>query len=55
MCVKFQAVSAAEARVQMQAREGRLPRRLIACIGGGLECDGPCFHAFLMNPSVPDD
>ncbi|GGC94132.1 tryptophan synthase subunit beta [Halopseudomonas salina] len=51
MVREFQAVIGREARVQMQAREGRLPDSLIACIGGGSNAMG-LFHAFLDDPSV---
>ena len=51
MVREFQAVIGREARVQMQAREGRLPDSLIACIGGGSNAMG-LFHAFLDDPEV---
>ncbi|WP_022960792.1 tryptophan synthase subunit beta [Halopseudomonas pelagia] len=51
MVREFQAVIGRETRVQMQAREGRLPDSLIACIGGGSNALG-LFHAFLDDPSV---
>jgi tryptophan synthase beta chain len=51
MVREFQAVIGREARVQMQAREGRLPDSLIACIGGGSNAMG-LFHPFLDDPSV---
>ncbi|KAA0694076.1 tryptophan synthase subunit beta [Halopseudomonas laoshanensis] len=51
MVREFQAVIGRETRVQMQAREGRLPDSLVACIGGGSNAMG-LFHAFLDDPSV---
>ncbi|MFO7705429.1 MAG: tryptophan synthase subunit beta [Halopseudomonas sp.] len=51
MVREFQAVIGRETRVQMLAREGRLPDSLIACIGGGSNAMG-LFHAFLDDPSV---
>lgn len=51
MVREFQAVIGREARVQMLAREGRLPDSLIACIGGGSNAMG-LFHAFLDDASV---
>lgn len=51
MVREFQAVIGREARVQMQAREGRLPDSLIACIGGGSNAMG-LFHAFLDDLEV---
>ena len=47
----FQSVIGKEARWQMQAREGRLPDSLVACIGGGSNAMG-LFHEFLDEPSV---
>src|SRR5438045_6641420 len=44
----FQAIIGAEARAQMLERAGRLPRSVIACVGGGSNAMG-VFHAF-----VPD-
>ena len=51
MVREFQAVIGREARVQMLAREGRLPDSLIACIGGGSNAMG-LFHAFLDDAGV---
>ncbi|MBQ0779046.1 tryptophan synthase subunit beta [Halopseudomonas laoshanensis] len=51
MVREFQAVIGRETRVQMQAREGRLPDSLVACIGGGSNAMG-LFHAFLDDSSV---
>ena len=51
MVREFQAVIGRETRVQMLAREGRLPDSLIACIGGGSNAMG-LFHPFLEDDSV---
>jgi tryptophan synthase beta chain len=45
----LQAIIGREARAQMLERAGRLPRSVIACVGGGSNAMG-VFHAF-----VPDD
>ncbi len=42
----FQTVIGREAREQIQAREGRLPDLLVACVGGGSNAIG-LFHDFL--------
>src|SRR6185436_11687773 len=42
----FQSVIGREAREQVLAKEGRLPDRLIACVGGGSNSIG-LFHEFL--------
>jgi tryptophan synthase beta chain len=47
----FQSVIGREAREQIQAREGRLPDLLVACVGGGSNSIG-LFHAFLGDASV---
>ncbi len=47
----FQSVIGREARAQMLDREGRLPDRLVACIGGGSNAIG-LFHSFLDDPEV---
>ena len=47
----FQCVIGNETRRQMQAREGRLPDSLVACIGGGSNAMG-LFHPFLDDASV---
>ena len=47
----FQSVIGTEAREQMLEAEGRLPDRLVACIGGGSNAMG-LFHAFLDDASV---
>ncbi|HKH94461.1 MAG TPA: tryptophan synthase subunit beta [Gemmatimonadaceae bacterium] len=45
----FQAIIGVEARAQVLERVGRLPRAVVACVGGGSNAMG-VFHAF-----VPDD
>jgi tryptophan synthase beta chain len=45
----FQAIIGVEARAQVLERVGRLPRSVVACVGGGSNAMG-VFHAF-----VPDD
>jgi tryptophan synthase beta chain len=47
----FQSIIGVEAKAQMQAREGRLPDSLVACIGGGSNAIG-LFHPFLDDVSV---
>ena len=47
----FQSVIGEEAKVQMQAAEGRLPDIAVACIGGGSNAMG-LFHPFLDDASV---
>ena len=47
----FQAVIGKEARRQILKAEGRLPDRLIACVGGGSNAIG-LFHAFIEDASV---
>ena len=47
----FQSVIGQETREQMQAREGRLPDSLVACIGGGSNAMG-LFHPFLDDAGV---
>jgi len=47
----FQCVIGNETREQIQAKEGRLPDSLIACVGGGSNAMG-LFHPFLDEPSV---
>ena len=47
----FQAVIGRETRAQLDAAEGRLPARVIACVGGGSNAMG-IFHAFVDEPSV---
>lgn len=47
----FQSVIGTEARAQILEREGRLPDRIIAPVGGGSNAIG-LFHAFLDDPDV---
>ena len=47
----FQSVIGRETRAQLQAREGRLPDALVACIGGGSNAIG-LFHPFLDDREV---
>jgi tryptophan synthase beta chain len=47
----FQAVISAEARAQILACEGRLPRAVIACVGGGSNAIG-MFHHFVADEGV---
>ena len=47
----FQAVIGREARAQMLARAGRLPRSVVACVGGGSNAMG-IFHAFVEDAGV---
>jgi len=47
----FQAVIGREARAQMLERAGRLPRTVVACVGGGSNAMG-IFHAFVGDPGV---
>ncbi len=47
----FQSIIGKETKTQMQAREGRLPDTLIACIGGGSNAMG-LFHPFLDDKDV---
>lgn len=47
----FQSVIGREVREQMMGREGRLPDRLVACIGGGSNAIG-LFHPFLDDADV---
>jgi len=47
----FQRVIGVEAREQIQARAGRLPDAVIACVGGGSNAIG-AFHAFIGDPGV---
>jgi len=47
----FQRVIGVEAREQVQAKAGRLPHAVIACVGGGSNAIG-AFHAFIGDPSV---
>src|ERR671920_247199 len=47
----FQSIIGREARAQMLERAGRLPKAVIACIGGGSNAMG-IFHAFVPDTSV---
>jgi tryptophan synthase beta chain len=47
----FQAIIGVEARGQMLERAGRLPRSVIACVGGGSNAMG-VFHAFVPDTEV---
>ena len=47
----FQAVIGQEAREQMLERTGRLPRTVVACVGGGSNAMG-IFHAFVPDREV---
>ena len=47
----FQSVIGREARRQILKQEGRLPRSVVACVGGGSNSIG-IFHAFLNDPDV---
>jgi tryptophan synthase beta chain len=45
----FQSIIGREARRQIMEREGRLPTRVYACVGGGSNALG-IFSGFLMTP-----
>ena len=47
----FQRIIGLETRAQIQARTGRLPDAVVACVGGGSNAIG-IFHAFLDDPAV---
>jgi tryptophan synthase beta chain len=47
----FQAVIGREARAQMLERAGRLPKTVVACVGGGSNAMG-AFHAFVEDRDV---
>jgi tryptophan synthase beta chain len=47
----FQSVIGREARAQMLERTGRLPRTVVACVGGGSNAMG-AFHAFVDDRDV---
>jgi tryptophan synthase beta chain len=51
MVREFQAVIGREARAQMLERTGRLPRAVVACVGGGSNAMG-IFHAFVGDAEV---
>jgi len=47
----FQSVIGREARAQMLERTGRLPKTVVACVGGGSNAMG-AFHAFIADRDV---
>jgi tryptophan synthase beta chain len=47
----FQSVIGRETRRQILQMEGRLPKYLVACVGGGSNAIG-LFHEFLADPSI---
>ncbi len=47
----FQAIIGREARAQVLERAGRLPRTVVACVGGGSNAMG-VFHAFVADDGV---
>ncbi len=47
----FQSVIGSEARAQMLERAGRLPKTVVACVGGGSNAMG-AFHAFVPDRDV---
>jgi tryptophan synthase beta chain len=47
----FQAIIGAEARAQILERTGRLPKTVVACVGGGSNAMG-AFHAFVNDEDV---
>ncbi|PYP80250.1 MAG: tryptophan synthase subunit beta [Gemmatimonadetes bacterium] len=47
----FQAIIGVEARAQVLERTGRLPRSVVACVGGGSNAMG-VFHAFVPDADV---
>ena len=51
MVAAFQAIIGTEAREQIQARIGRLPDAVVACVGGGSNAIG-IFSGFIDNPAV---
>jgi tryptophan synthase beta chain len=51
MVREFQAVIGREARAQMLEQAGRLPRSVVACVGGGSNAIG-IFHAFIGDAAV---
>jgi tryptophan synthase beta chain len=51
MVREFQRVIGLEARSQIMDKEGRLPDRLVACVGGGSNSIG-LFHPFIDDSSV---
>jgi tryptophan synthase beta chain len=51
MVMYFQSIIGTEAREQVLRAEGKLPRRVYACVGGGSNASG-IFAAFLDDPGV---
>ncbi len=51
MVREFQSIIGNEAREQMLSRAGRLPRTVVACVGGGSNAMG-IFHAFVADEGV---
>ena len=51
MVREFQSIIGSEAREQMLERAGRLPRTVVACVGGGSNAMG-IFHAFVPDAGV---
>jgi tryptophan synthase beta chain len=51
MVREFQAIIGREARAQVLERAGRLPRSVVACVGGGSNAMG-IFHAFVGDEDV---
>jgi tryptophan synthase beta chain len=51
MVRKFQSVIGREARAQILEAEQRLPKKVIACVGGGSNAAG-IFYGFIDNPEV---
>jgi tryptophan synthase beta chain len=47
----FQSIIGTEARAQMLEKAGRLPRSVVACVGGGSNAMG-IFHAFVKDDAV---
>jgi tryptophan synthase beta chain len=47
----FQSVIGREARRQILKQEGKLPKAVVACVGGGSNSIG-IFHSFLNDPEV---
>ena len=48
----FHRVISREARQQILEQEGRLPDAIIACVGGGIECDRQRSMSFCRMPGV---
>ena len=47
----FQAVISREIKAQLMEAEGRLPDAVLACVGGGSNAIGACYH-FIEHPEV---